>query len=102
MNTFIKAVSCAVLTLAAAGAMAATEPVSDTTRDQRMDEALQRYREAHPDTQAGPAARAEASMKRGLHRTGEAIKHGAHKTADAVRHVGHKISGKSDAEEAPK
>jgi type IV secretory pathway TrbL component len=70
-------------------------------REQRMDEALQNYRNSAnsnssaPATandprlknpQPGPAARAEESMKRGAHRAGHAVRHGAHRTGEAIKH----------------
>ncbi len=62
---------------------------SDSARDQRMSEALDRYHDSR-NPSPGPAARAEESMKRGAHRTGEAIKHGAHRTGEAIKHGAHK------------
>jgi hypothetical protein len=89
MNTF-KFAFGAVLLASSLVAVAAESP-TDTSREQRMDDALQRYRDAHPDTGAGPVARAEESMKRGLRKTGQAIKHGAQATGHAVKHGAHKV-----------
>lgn len=85
--------AAALLGMAAGSALAA-DPDAEAARQQRMDEALANYRNhptastARPDDyrnpQPGPAARAEASMKRGAHRAGQAIRHGAEKTGHAV------------------
>jgi folate-dependent phosphoribosylglycinamide formyltransferase PurN len=115
MKTIQLALSAVLL--AASGAGMAAQATTDTTRDERMDQALQDYRSTHPDSnvgsessQPGVATRVENSVKRGAHRTGEAIKHGAakadhairsgvHKTGEAVHHVGEKMEGaKSDSQ----
>lgn len=76
-------------TLAASGAAMAQ---NDTPpREQRMDEALQNYRNGHSNAtaqnpQPGPAARAEESVKRGARRAGHAVKHGAERTGEAIKH----------------
>jgi ABC-type microcin C transport system permease subunit YejB len=72
--------------------LAAVDVEPGATRDQRMDEALQHYRDGadRDASRAGPAARAEASAKRGLHRAGSAIKRGAEKTSHAVKTGVHK------------
>jgi len=62
-----------------APAFAADSP-TDTDRRARMDRAYEDYRNPNP----GPAARAESSMKRGVHNTGAAIKRGTKKAGHAV------------------
>jgi hypothetical protein len=99
----------------------ADAPVTDTTRDQRMDQALQDYRN-HPASTGtsrssradrntsgeGPAARAEDKIKNGAERTGHAIGNGARATGHAIgnagRATGHaihrgadKVTGKTPA-----
>ena len=98
----IQATLLAALIGACSAALAA-DPQADANREQRMNDALQSYREgAGRDPSAGPFARAEASTQRGLHRAGAALKHGARKvghaigtgaekTGDAVRRTGDKI-----------
>ena len=92
---------------ACTAAMAAEAP-TDTTREERMDAALQNYRDTHPDAGGGPFARAEESVKHGARRASEAIKHGAHKagaaighgvrkTGDAIGRTGEKMEGGSKA-----
>jgi hypothetical protein len=86
--------TAALFGVAAGGAAQAADPDADAARQQRMDEALGHYRDqqggsaARPDDyrnpQPGPAARAEASIKRGAHRAGHAIRHGAEKAGHAV------------------
>lgn len=68
--------------LGAVVALSATTAFADeaTNRQDRMDQAYTSYRNTDP----GPAARAESSMKRGAHKTGHAIKHGAKATGHAV------------------
>jgi hypothetical protein len=75
--------------LGVSGLASAAEPQADTTREQRMSEALDKYHDSR-NANPGPAARAEESIKRGASKTGHAIKRGAHKTADAVKHGAHK------------
>lgn len=85
-NQLIAAVALAFV----AGASFAETPVTDTTRQERMDAALQNYREqqsdvdANANSQPGPMARTEESIKRGARKTVEAVKHGAHKTGQAI------------------
>lgn len=69
-------------------------------REQRMDEALQNYRNMHGtpaqgaqapvgdprNPNPGPAARAEDSIKRGAQRAGHAVKDGAERTGSAIKH----------------
>jgi hypothetical protein len=83
-----------LLGVAASGAALAADPDGEAARQQRMEEALANYRDqqtgaaTRPDDyrnpNPGPAARAEASIKRGAHRTGQAIRHGAEKAGHAV------------------
>nr|WP_145552499.1 hypothetical protein [Variovorax boronicumulans] len=93
----------AATTIALAGLLPAAQ-AQDTTREQRMDQALQNYRnangtggarDAQPSTyraadprnpQPGPAARAEQNIKEGAHNAGHAIKRGAHRTGEAIKH----------------
>jgi len=75
--------------LGASGIALAAEAQTDTTREQRMSEALDRYHDTR-NANPGPAARTEESMKRGMGKTGHAIKRGAHKAADAVKRGAHK------------
>ncbi len=98
MNTIQFAVGTLLVAVSAVS-LAATSS-SETTREQRMDTALQNYRSAHPDTYRGanpgttaqgPAARAEDSVKRGAHKAGSAIKRGAHKTKEGAESAGHAI-----------
>ncbi|CAN7529564.1 hypothetical protein LJR039_003638 [Pseudorhodoferax sp. LjRoot39] len=82
-----------------------TAQAQDTTREQRMDQALQNYRNGNTDMapaardaqpayrsadprnpQPGPAARAEQNIKEGAHNAGAAIKRGAHRTGEAIKH----------------
>jgi hypothetical protein len=97
----------AILAGASSLAFAADPAYSDSSRQDRMDSAYDNYRSNPHYNHAGNASmstdhngggrfeRAENSMKRGAHRTGEAIKHGAHKTADALRRTGDKIKDKT-------
>jgi len=95
-----------------AGAMLAvssTFAMADTTtRDQRMDAALENYRAGHPTGTAtaadanasncneyssgGTFARAEAAAKRGACKTGHAIERGVKKTGNAIGKAGQKTS----------
>jgi hypothetical protein len=93
----------AAATIALAGLLPAAH-AQDTTREQRMDQALQNYRGANQatttrDTQApayrsadprnpqpGPAARAEQNIKEGAHDAGAAVKRGAQRTGEAIKH----------------
>jgi hypothetical protein len=91
--------------ISASSLVVAAEISPDTTREQRMNEALDRYHDSR-NAQPGPAARTEESIKRGAHRTGEAIEHGAkkvghavsrgvHKTGKAIHRTGEKIEDKT-------
>jgi hypothetical protein len=103
----INIITATVLVSAAAFAVAA-EPSYDSGRQQRMDEALDHYREGqNVNPNPGPAARTENSIKRGAHRAGSAIENGAksvghavgtglRKTGDALHRGGEKLQGKSD------
>jgi hypothetical protein len=109
--------------LAATSTFAAADQPGATTRDERMDAALENYRAGHPTGKAttaenssaecneyangGTFARAEAAVKRGACKTGHAIERGVkktghaigkagHKTGDALRRAGHKMGGSSD------
>lgn len=74
----------AALLGASAVSMAATVE-SDTTREQRMSEALDGYNSSvAKNPSPGPAARAEESVKHGLKKTGHAIEHGAQKAGHAI------------------
>ena len=87
MNRFKLALG---MTLIAASTLALADEMSaGTTREQRMDGALQNYRGARNDP-PGPAARAEESIKRGTHRAGHAIHHGAVATGHAIKRGIHK------------
>lgn len=97
-----KFVLIAALLGAASTAALAADPASESTRRERMDRAYQDYRNPNP----GPAARAESSMKRGAHRSGEAVERsakkvghavrkGVHKTGDAMRRGGAKLDKKT-------
>src|SRR5712671_4784019 len=85
---------------------------ADTTREQRMDEALERYRSSHPDPSDSAGSRSESGFKRGVHRTGAAIERGAERAGNAVKHglektgqaahrVGDKISEKVNGKKTP-
>ncbi len=102
MNRFQLALTAALV--AGSSLAMADQMASNTTRDERMDTALQDYRSKQANDSPGPAARAEESMKRGARKAGHAIEHGAtatghaikkgaQKTGDAIRHVGEKIQG---------
>ena len=91
--------------VAASGLVAAAEIAPGATREQRMNDALDRYHDSR-NAQPGPAARTEESMKRGAHKTGEAIEHGAkkvghaigtgvHKTGEAIHNAGEKLEDKT-------
>jgi hypothetical protein len=93
----------AATTIALAGLLPAAQ-AQDTTREQRMDQALQNYRGANPapaardaqppayraadprNPQPGPAARAEQNIKEGAHNAGAAVKRGAQRTGEAIKH----------------
>lgn len=100
--TRTKLVLIAALFGAASTAALAADPAAESTRRERMDRAYEDYRNPNP----GPAARAESSIKRGTHKTGDAIKRGANKvghavgkgvrkTGEAVRRVGKKPEERS-------
>jgi hypothetical protein len=91
--------------VAASGLVAAAEMAPDAAREQRMNDALDRYHDSR-NAQPGPAARSEESIKRGAHKTGEAIEHGArkvghaigtgvHKTGEAIHNAGEKLEDKT-------
>ncbi len=80
----------ATLTPLAASIATAQDSTQDPGRQQRMDAAYQDYRSNPHPSGEGRAARAEDSMKHGMHKTGRAIKHGAQKTEEAVEHGAHK------------
>jgi Ni/Co efflux regulator RcnB len=97
----------AALVAASAAAMADTA-TTNTSRDDRMNEALQNYRSG--DTTANSSASTSRgdknafergvdktgnAIKRGAHKTGNAIKSGAHKTGDAIERTGEKIKEKT-------
>lgn len=86
----IKLTLVAALLGVAAGTALAAEPESNTTRQQRMDDALQNYRSNQP-SQPGRFERAENAVKRDAHKTGAAIKRGAHKTGEAIEHGAQKV-----------
>jgi len=101
-----------ILTAALVGVSAAAMTVdarADAARDQRMNAALEDYRN-NADTARNPSpgrfARAEESTKNGMHKAGSAIKRtakkvghavgtGVEKTGDAIRRTGDKIQGKT-------
>ena len=113
-HSHLKALTAAALVALSGMAVAAPEASTVASREQRMDEALQNYRNAPGNTGSagrmagsptmgngsssgmnsgsaapakdggGPVARAEAATKRGFHRAGDAMKRGAHKAGDAV------------------
>jgi hypothetical protein len=106
-NQFAIAAVALATTLAGVSTLARAE---DTTRQDRMDSAYSDYksnpRYNHSDSTSmstsnsdstkggGRFDRAESSVKRGAHKTGDAIKSGAHKTAEALRRTGDKIKDK--------
>lgn len=111
--------------LATSSTIALADQPGDTTRDERMQSALQDYRagssgndaatsgsaDARSDcneySNGGTFARAEAAMKRGACKTGHAVERGVkktghaignagRKTGDAIRRVGEKAGGSPD------
>ncbi|MBS0447708.1 MAG: hypothetical protein JSR59_17340 [Proteobacteria bacterium] len=101
MSTLRPAIVTLFATLSAlAASTAIAQDMNDTTRQQRMDAAYQDFKSGqssgtsssnmstshHMMHGTGSAARAEESIKRGAHKTGQAIKHGAEKTGEAVEH----------------
>lgn len=83
----------------------AEQPADDADREQRMNDALQNYRDKQ-DNRPGPMARAEDSIKSGARKTGHAIERGAkkvghaigtgmHKTGEAIHHAGEKVQDKT-------
>jgi hypothetical protein len=98
-------------TLAGASSLAfAADPSynDDSSRQERMDSAYDSYRNnphynhsgntsmsGTDHSSGGRFERAENSVKRGAHKTGDAIKNGAHKTAEALRRTGDKIKDKT-------
>jgi hypothetical protein len=100
-----------VLTMSSLVCFAANQ-YADTTREQRMDEALQRYRSSHPDPSQSAGTPSESGFKRGVRKTGAAIERGAEKAGNAVKHglektgqaahrVGDKISEKVNGNKTP-
>jgi hypothetical protein len=86
----LKSALFAALLGMSAVSMAATFQ-SDSTRDQRMSDALDSYHgNASRNPSPGPFARAEESVKHGFKKTGHAIKHGAQKTGHAIETGAHK------------
>lgn len=85
INTFKTAAIAAAI---AVGSLACAVHAQDTApRQQRMDEALQNYRDSvNKNPQPGPAARAEEATKRGVNRAGNAVRDGAERTGNAVKH----------------
>lgn len=89
-----------VLATALAAGTAAMAQDNTAPREQRMEEALQNYRNTHStqpaqvtpadprNPQPGPAARAEESVKRGARNAGHAVKDGAQRTGAAIKHGG--------------
>jgi hypothetical protein len=98
--------------LAAMSTVAAADQPGATSREERMDAALENYRAGHPTGKAtatensgatgtsandcnqysngGTFARAEAAMKRGACKTGHAIERGVNKTGHAIGKAGRK------------
>ena len=87
----------AIAVLLGTCAAAVNVSAAETTREQRMDQAMKDYQskprdtttrhttESRRDAGAGPMARGEESVKRGARRAGAAIKSGAHKTGKAIQ-----------------
>jgi hypothetical protein len=106
-HSFAFAAAALATALAGASSLAlAADPAynDDSSRQERMDNAYDNYRNNHAGNASmsstdrhggGRFERAENSVKRGAHRTGEAIKSGAHKTAEALRRTGDKIKDKT-------
>lgn len=104
--THLRPAVFAALLGACAVSMAATVEY-DSTREQRMNDALDSYHStASRNPSPGPVARAEESVKHGLKKTGHAIEHGAqttgraietgaHKTGEAIHCTGEKIEEKT-------
>jgi hypothetical protein len=110
----IKTITAAVLVSAAGCVFAAQPTTTDTTRQERMDQALNDYRDAHPSSSTsmsnpnpGPAERGENAIKRGVHKTGNAIERGAKavghavgtglsKTGEALHNGGTKLQDKTE------
>ena len=102
---------CAAM-LSAASTLAAADQPGQTSRQERMDEALENYRAAHGNGSAsdtmntssndssasncndysngGTFARAESAMKRGACKTGRALERGVKKTGHAIGTAGRK------------
>lgn len=99
----------AKLILVAALVGVSSVAMADTTREERMNDALENYRNgntAAKNPEPGPFARAEEATKRGVRkageaikttakRTGEGVKNGAERTGDALRRTGEKIKEKT-------
>jgi hypothetical protein len=100
MNLFKLTLSAAVLSAVATTSFAAVDTqhgATTTTREERMNAALENYRSRHPDAkvsdntaQPGPVARTENAVKRGFHKAGDAIHRGVEKTKDAAHRVTHR------------
>lgn len=86
-----KLVLIAALFGAASTAALAADAGSESARRDRMDMAYENYRNTDP----GPAARAERSIKRGAKKVGHAVREGARKTGKAIRRGGEKLERKS-------
>lgn len=86
MNTTRHLGLIAATAIALTGLLPAAQ-AQDTTREQRMEEALQNYRSTDPrNPQPGPAARAEQNIKQGAHNAGAAVKRGAQRTGEVIKH----------------
>ena len=110
MNTTKLAIG--VLLTVSSLACVAADQHADTTREQRMDEALEHYRSSHPDATDSAGTRSESGFKRGVRKTGAAIERGAERAGNAVKHglektgqaahrVGDKISEKVNGNKTP-
>ena len=95
-----------LLVTASAGAMAADVPTTTTTRDQRMNTALQDYRNGQTADRTtdgrtpGRMERTEDSVKRNSKKAGHAVAEGArdagHAVAQGARKTGHAIHKGAD------
>jgi len=118
MNKLKIAVAVALLGI---GPATLTATAAESTREQRMEEALQSYRSGSPrdggsaqvdagqrDSGAGPVARTGASINRGatkavnsiesgVRRAGNAVARGADKATGAIRRTGERMGGSSTA-----
>jgi hypothetical protein len=100
--------------IAALVGLSSVAMAAESTRQERMDAAYQNYRgnstdSTSTDSSKGRFARAEDSMKRGAHKTGNAIENGARKVGhavgngarkakNAIKRTGEKMGGSSDTE----